>query len=100
MQANHKLFILLLFFSFGFSPIAKPNVPYFLRVDYCENPMGITHTKPVFSWLLKENGRSEKQAAFQILVSTTTEKLSKNIGDVWSTGWVNSDQQNGITYQG
>jgi alpha-L-rhamnosidase len=96
-----KLVIFTIIFGFSFSALAAiTTAPYFLRVDYCENPLGITNSKPVFSWLMKDKGRAEKQTAYEILVASSIKNLSRNIGDVWSTGWVSSDQQNGIPYTG
>lgn len=79
---------------------ANPEAPYFLRTDYTENPLGMTNQKPVFSWLMKDGDRGERQTAYQIMVASTPEKLSRNEADVWNTGLVYTDQQNGVVYNG
>ncbi len=96
-----RLFLLLSFLASGMAvSAAKPGAPSFLRVDYTINPMGITNQKPVFSWLMQDADRGEKQIAYEIIIASTVEKINKNTGDIWATGWVNSDQQNGIVYNG
>lgn len=103
MRLNIRLFaivfVYLLLYSVS-SEAATPYAPFYLRVDYVESSLGITNAEPVFSWLMKDDDRGERQTAYEIIVASSYEKLSVNAGDTWSTGWVQSDRQSGIPYGG
>ncbi|APY11612.1 hypothetical protein BWZ22_10320 [Seonamhaeicola sp. S2-3] len=73
-----------------------------LRCEYKINPLGIDNTAPRLSWKLKQENleRGQKQTAYQILVSSSLEKLKNNNGDVWDSGKVTSNQSVNNTYQG
>lgn len=70
------------------------------RVEYLENPMGLTVQQPRFSWILKGEGRNRLQTAYQILVSSSDEKLGQHQGDIWDSGKVASNATNQIEYDG
>ncbi|RKN78664.1 alpha-L-rhamnosidase [Ulvibacterium marinum] len=70
------------------------------RLEYLENPMGITVQRPRFSWILKGEGRKRLQTAYQILVSSSDEKLGQHQGDIWDSGKVASNATNQIEYDG
>lgn len=74
--------------------------PEHLRCEYLENPMGIDATVPRLSWRISSDERGQKQTAYRILVASTAEKLSRNEGDRWDTGRVDSDQTLFIGYAG
>ncbi len=61
----------------------------------CENSNG-THA---FSWEIKTT-RPQTQSAYQILVSTSAEKIANNKGNLWDSGKVESTQTSGINYAG
>ncbi|TNJ44997.1 family 78 glycoside hydrolase catalytic domain [Tamlana fucoidanivorans] len=73
-----------------------------LKCEYRTNPLGIDNTAPRLSWKLVEvnSTRGQKQTAYQILVASSLNVLNKNIGDVWDSGKVNSNQSVNNTYQG
>lgn len=77
-------------------------VPIDLRCEYKTNPLGIDNTSPRFSWKLIETSQThgQKQTAFQILVASSLENLSNNLGDVWDSGKVKTDQSVNNTFQG
>lgn len=50
-----------------------------LKLEYQENPQGIDIEEPRFSWILEGEGRNRSQLAYQIVVSSDTQKL--NTGD-------------------
>jgi alpha-L-rhamnosidase len=52
------------------------------------------------SWIIESSRRGEQQTAFEILVSSSAEKLAKNQGDLWSTGKVSSNQTTQLEYSG
>jgi len=86
---------------------AVPNqVAAFSPIDLrCENrttPMGIDSLAPRLSWKLKTIGdaRNQSQAAYQIRVSSSSELLESNVGNLWDSGKVPSDAQLHVEYQG
>ncbi|MFX1449975.1 MAG: family 78 glycoside hydrolase catalytic domain [Promethearchaeota archaeon] len=75
----------------------KPN---HLRCEYLIDPLGIDVVEPRFSWIVESAERSEVQIAYQILVASNERILNEDIGDLWDTGKVMSDQTTHITYGG
>lgn len=71
-----------------------------LRCEYLKNPLGIDAVKPRLSWVLESSERGQKQTAYRIIVSTSEEKLSNDIGDLWDSGKIKSDRTNQIVYEG
>lgn len=71
-----------------------------LRCDYQINPIGIDTAQPRLSWRLEASKQNVQQASYQILVASTKEKLSKDIGDAWDSGLVSADQSQHILYEG
>ncbi|MEZ5105213.1 MAG: sulfatase-like hydrolase/transferase [Draconibacterium sp.] len=70
---------------------------------YLQKPIGLTvetirepkftriiDSKPEFSWMISEGAGIQK--AYQILVSSSKENSCNNIGDVWNSGVVGSNQ--------
>jgi alpha-L-rhamnosidase len=73
--------------------------PSHLRCEHVENPIGLDEVHPRFSWRL-ESSTSLEQAAYQILVSSSTAKLAAEAGDMWDSGRVESAQCHAIPYAG
>ena len=71
-----------------------------LKCEYLENPLGIEINTPRLSWKLKDEGNNIKQKAYRILVSSNREKLENNIGDLWDTDTLFSDQSTQVIYNG
>jgi len=71
-----------------------------LKCEYLENPVGIDALNPRLSWQLISDQRGEKQTAYQLLVSGSEENLDNDLGDLWDTGKVKSDQSIHIEYDG
>jgi alpha-L-rhamnosidase len=72
---------------------ASPNSPDNLRsFDKC-HPVG-TDDKPYFGWHVNDRDEGEIQTAYQILIATSNDKLSKNEGDVWDSQKTLSRAQN------
>jgi alpha-L-rhamnosidase len=67
-------------------------VPTDLTVEYIRDPRftRIIDSKPEFSWVVP--GEAVFQKAYQILVSSDRDKITKNIGDVWNSGVVRSNK--------
>ncbi len=74
--------------------------PQNLKCEYRANPVGIDLLSPRLGWELagKENG--ELQTAYRILVSSSEELLGSDVGDVWDTKRVDSDQSVNVYYRG
>jgi alpha-L-rhamnosidase len=71
-----------------------------LLVEYDSLPMALDIPKPRFTWVLDLPGRGRKQTAYQLLVASDKNSIATDKGDIWNTGWVNSDQSSQITYAG
>ncbi len=71
-----------------------------LRCEGMENPQGIDAAKPQLSWRIESDERGQKQAACQILVASSAEKLARDEGDLWDSGRVETDQSVRVPYAG
>src|SRR5210317_2284052 len=86
------------------SNIDSPEVgqlkPVGLRCEYLVNPLGVDVVKPRLSWVCKSSERGQRQTAYRVLVASSSEKLKKDIGDLWDSGVVKSDQSIHVVYNG
>jgi len=71
-----------------------------LRCEYLEDPLGIDVTRPRLSWRLASDQRGQRQTAYHLLVASSPETLAQNMGDLWDTGKVESDQSIHVVYDG
>jgi alpha-L-rhamnosidase len=71
-----------------------------LRCEMLVDPVGIDVRKPRLSWEITGGERDLQQSAFQILVASSQERLSKDEGDLWNSGKVMSDQSIHVEYNG
>ncbi|MCE5250460.1 glycoside hydrolase family 78 protein [bacterium] len=71
-----------------------------LRCEYLENPLGIDVVKPRLSWILESSQRGQIQKAYRIIVASSPDSLLKDIGDLWDTGKIVSDQSTQVEYGG
>src|SRR5712671_1900406 len=71
-----------------------------LRCEHLENPQGIDAAQPRLSWMLQSNEHGVKQAAYQIIVASSAEKLKSDHGDLWDSGKVSSDKSVLVAYAG
>jgi hypothetical protein len=96
-----KLFAFLLFL-FVTTTILASSIPINLRCEFWTNPQGIDVPNPVLSWVIKtdSNIRAMRQTAYEVMVASSKELLSNNIGDLWNTGKVQSDRMGQIVYDG
>src|SRR5512146_436029 len=69
---------------------AGPMSPARLRCEYLTDPLGIDIGAPRFSWVLEHSQRGEIQTAYQVLVASRRELLSRGHGDVWDSSRVAS----------
>jgi alpha-L-rhamnosidase len=72
-----------------------------LRCEYLCNPSGIDVVKPRLGWKLDGGGaRGVRQTAYRVLVSSGSELLGQDKGDVWDSGKIESDQSVNVPYAG
>ena len=71
-----------------------------LQTDYTTNPIGSDASTPTFSWQMQSAARGQLQSAYQIMVSSSAEKLAAGDYDMWDSGKVESGIAVGIPYEG
>ena len=74
--------------------------PVHLRCEYRENPLGIDVPAPQLSWQSDSTEHNWKQAAYEVLVASTSDGLQSGQADVWDSGKTESDESVGIAYKG
>lgn len=74
--------------------------PDHLRCEYLVDPLGIDVDKPRLSWQLLSEQQGQKQTAYRLLVASSRENLDKEIGDLWDTDKVKSDESFQVAYKG
>ncbi|GAA2363326.1 family 78 glycoside hydrolase catalytic domain [Dactylosporangium salmoneum] len=65
-------------------------------VEHASNPLGVDAAQPRFGWKLSSSQDQQRQAAYQVQVSTS----SANTADVWDSGRVPSGNQVDLVYGG
>jgi alpha-L-rhamnosidase len=71
-----------------------------LQSEYRVNPLGLDTPQPRLSWLLESSERGQRQTAYQVLVATSLDLLSKGKADLWDTGKVSSGESVHVVYGG
>ncbi|MCS7338498.1 MAG: glycoside hydrolase family 78 protein [Verrucomicrobiae bacterium] len=71
-----------------------------LRCEYLENPEGIDLRQPRLSWVIYSTVPGQRQTAYQVLVASSLAKLHADVGDLWDSGKVESDQSIHVRYAG
>ena len=89
----HKFLALLLLTALGQA------APVHLRCEQLENPLGIDSAQPRLSWQSDNTERDWRQAAYQILVASSSARL-RGKPDVWDSGRQQLAASNGIVYAG
>jgi alpha-L-rhamnosidase len=74
--------------------------PVHLRCEFLENPLGIDVASPRLSWQSDSTERNWKQAAYEVVVTSSDESLRAGKADIWDSGKVDSAESVGIVYQG
>jgi len=95
-----KLLIFFWLFLFSLPLFAQGIKVARLSCAYRNNPVGIDLLSPGLSWKLQSSKHNVMQTAYQILVSGSLANLNKNVGEVWDTKKVNSNQSIQIQYKG
>jgi alpha-L-rhamnosidase len=75
-------------------------IPSGLTVEHIRKPAltNIIDSRPEFAWEVPKQAGYQK--AYQVLVSSSKEKIDTNIGDMWDSGQVRSDQSIDVEYAG
>ena len=89
----------IVLFCVSLTAYAQPSV-HNLRCELLTNPLGIDKHNPRLSWEIQSDERNVVQTAYHILVASSKENLSQNIGDVWDSGKTLSDHSTTIYYDG
>jgi alpha-L-rhamnosidase len=71
-----------------------------LRCEALTDPLAIVDARPRLSWIVESQLRNQVQTAYEILASSTLELFKQNVGDLWATGKVFSDETINIEYAG
>ena len=78
-------------------------VPADLRCQGLVDPAGIDAPAPRLSWILLADQPGERnisQTAYQILAASTSDRLTKEDGDLWDSGRVQANDSQQINYLG
>lgn len=71
-----------------------------LRCEARTQPLGVDDVKPRLSWVIASKERSQRQAAYRVLVASSEKLLAAGRGDMWDSGKVVSSETLGIIYAG
>ncbi len=71
-----------------------------LQCEMLTNPEGIDVVQPRLSWQLSSGFSGVAQTAYQIVVSSSKDKLESNNFDLWDSGKVSSNQSINVIYKG
>lgn len=71
-----------------------------LRCEYDARPLGIDAPAPRLSWTLSSDLPGDRPTAFHVLVASSPARLSRDIGDLWDSGRIESDRQLFVPYAG
>ena len=84
--------------------IADSNLrPTQLTVEYTASPNNVGAAKPRLSWRFESRdpkAKDQAQTAYRILVASSPQKLDRDVGDLWDTGRLSSDQSTLVPYAG
>lgn len=71
-----------------------------LHCEYETNPVGIDVGEPRLSWQLVSNRRQTRQSAYRVLVADSLAQIEKDLGNLWDSQRVSSDQSIQVEYDG
>jgi alpha-L-rhamnosidase len=71
-----------------------------LSCEYRGNPLGIESQTPNLSWKLESTNHNVVQTAYQILVSDNITDLKNNIGTIWDSKKIVTNQSIQLKYKG
>ena len=71
-----------------------------LLCDYETNPIGIDNPTPKLTWKVASTIPEGKQSAYQVLVASSEGNLRRDMGDIWDSGKVMSEQSAQVEFRG
>ncbi|HEX2862525.1 MAG TPA: family 78 glycoside hydrolase catalytic domain, partial [Lacunisphaera sp.] len=71
-----------------------------LRCEYLVEPLGLDEPWPRLSWQLESTARGVRQAAYRILVASSSAQLAAGTGDLWDSGRIESAATTHVSYGG
>ena len=86
--------------SIALETLAGPSAPVGLLVNGVSSPLAIDRGATRFTWRSVDTSRGEAQAAYQILVASSAERLAAGKADWWDSGKVDSDKSASVEYAG
>lgn len=94
-----KIKFLVFFLLIGLISSAQVTIKN-LRCEMLVNPLGIDAVQPRFSWQMESDKRNVEQTSYQIIVSSSEQKLKAGDGDVWRSATINDSKSLLISYGG
>lgn len=70
------------------------------RCEMLESPLALDNTSPHFSWKMVSQQPGAAATAYQIVVASSSDRLSEEKADLWNSGKVMEDRSVGIPYAG
>lgn len=64
-----------------------------LRTEHLQNPVGIDHTTPRFTWQINANSKAVASASYQLIVGTDSTSVADGKGNMWQAGALASGAQ-------
>jgi len=74
--------------------------PAELKCEYSTNPLGVETQHPRLTWVLESGERNQVQTAYEVLVAKDSLNLLKDLGDIWESRVVETDQSIHVTIKG
>lgn len=71
-----------------------------LTCEMAENPVAVITNQPRFGWQIASKNFNVSQKAYHILVASSNEKLQNDLGDIWDSGKVTSNQSQLVVFNG
>jgi len=94
-----KIKFLIVFLVTGLIASAQVTIKN-LSCEMLINPLGIDAAQPRFSWQLESDKRNVVQTSYQIIVSSSEQKLRTGDGDLWKSAAINDSRSLLISYGG
>ena len=90
----------LVIVSIALQGLGRSAAPFGTLVNGVGNPLAIDRDTTRFTWMSPDIKRGERQTAYQILVSSSAERLRDDKADYWDSGKVESDKSASVEYTG
>lgn len=81
-------------------PPSQPPSVTDLRCEHRVDPLGVDTPAPLLRWSLAGTRRGLAQSAYRVLIASCPGLLAREIGDVWDSGQVGSDESQAIVHPG